>query len=80
MPTTRFARKPGKLLERGMLRPGLRIMGHYKTERFDAIVEARKKGKLVIRVGDRRFRSLSGAASYVTGTQHNGWRFWRLAE
>ncbi len=76
----RLAKNPGIPLDRGGLRRGLELMAHYRGVRFNAVVEEDPTRKLVIRVGDRRFASLSGAACFVTGNQTNGWRFWRRAE
>jgi hypothetical protein len=38
----------------------------------------RDTGRVAVKVGDTTYRSLSGAASAITGHATNGWIFWGL--
>lgn len=53
---------------------GLQIFGHHKGEDFVATFYTDDKTVLY---NGKKYRSLSGAASDITGYQTNGWLFWK---
>lgn len=72
-------RKSPRQVERKLPPAGTVLVGRFRGEQVTAlIVEATQfpEGKAV-KVGDRLFRSLSGAARTVTKQSTNGWRFWK---
>jgi hypothetical protein len=53
-----------------------KLTGYYRGRRYEATV----LDDCSIKLGDNgpTFRSLSAAASHITGRSANGWRFWKV--
>lgn len=72
-------RKSPRRIERKLPPAGTVLVGRFRGEQVTAmIVEATQfpEGKAV-KVSNRLFKSLSGAAQAVTQQSTNGWRFWK---
>lgn len=67
------------LVRQGRLKPGAKLI--HKARRFkERNVSAAVVEGGAIRYAGKTYRSLSAAASAVTGKPADGWTFWRIAE
>ncbi len=62
------------------LKPGTKLIAHYKKMEYKAEVIGGEDGKPVYRLAaDRReFKSPSSAGTAITGKACNGWAFWSV--
>lgn len=77
--TTQRKRRSPRRFERKLPPAGTVLIGRFRGEQVTAmIVEAPQfpEGKGV-KLGDKLYKSLSGAARAVTKQSTNGWRFWK---
>jgi hypothetical protein len=59
---------------------GTQLVGSYKKETFTCVVAQGEGEALAYVLGDgRRFTSPSAAASAITNSSQNGWRWWSLS-
>jgi hypothetical protein len=58
---------------------GTKLVGKSRHQEYEAVIvkSSSNPKQRVLRVQDREFSSLSGAASTITGHAINGWIFWK---
>jgi len=71
-----------KASEKNLPRPGDRLTHHFRKNLGDIIAEVvtvdTVTEKVVVKVGDTTYPSLSAAAQAISGYPTNGWIFWGL--
>lgn len=70
---------PGKRKSRPLPSVGSTYERLYKGRTLQMTVVTSDSGRVAYQVLGKEFRSPSGAAKAVTGTEINGWEFWNIS-